>query len=870
MEQDFIINDGVLTQYIGEGGDVVIPEGVQSIGNKAFWCCRKMTSVTIPNSVTSIGDLAFTSCSSLTGVIIPDSVNSIGDEAFNLCDNLKSVIIPDSVNHLGHSAFGGCMRGALTVSDEGANRPGNFVIKGGLLSEYKGLGGDVVIPGEVTSIGDEAFAYSSVVSVKIPGTVKSIGWRAFWNCFNLEKVFVSKELTNLPSKSDFPYGVRFEFENGYAQTKEKLNALYTDDIKIENATDCAYIALYQTGKKWAEKVTTYMGLGTDITNTVIREMVRLLNDETDEKVIVNSIAPVITAIEVVDCEVFRSFYDAVYEKKVSKAIKLLIENQKAQSILLDVVNKGASNEQDKLNPIEKEVKTLWKINNTTKKLADIITKGIRYKDSDKVCSDQVLKYVIAEYAEELDGRERFVSEYKSGFVNTAFNENADRIADTLNHEDLQEVLERIALTENHWKDGYLIPFARFASPEQIKKLVADMNKWEKGGPRGRTAIIIARGGLMLSDTREAMMAVDKTGGLSYYASLRDKDPDVLRDTMLSNFGFNEKGEKTYDLGGNKVTVRVNDELQLTLYDNNAGKSVKSIPKKNAKQTLYDTAKTDFTDLKNNIRKVFTNRKKILFRAFLSGKEFTSEYWKEFYQGNPVLAAIARLLVWEQEDHFFTLSQGKTVDYQEQEYSLDNQKQIRLAYPTEMSAEEITGWQKYFVKNSLKQPFAQVWEPIHNPEDIKENRYSCCTLPVLRFNNKEEHGIWMDGLYSYSEDFSVRLKDCTLTCEPSVGRFVFGITDDAEFELQSFSVISFSRYANHIISLLDKWTIEDRIKKDDTSIVSSLLGSTIVQVKHYIEVAGQNNCTGCQAVLLDYLHQHFEAFDPLAEYLLEEE
>ena len=129
---------------------------------------------------------------------------------------------------------------------------------------------------------------------------------------------------------------------------------------------------------------------------------------------------------------------------------------------------------------------------------------------------------------------------------------------------------------------------------------------------------------------------------------------------------------------------------------------------------------------------------------------------------------------------------------------------------------------------------------------------------------------MDGLYSYSEDFSVRLKDCSLTCEPSVGRFVFGITDDAEFELQSFSVNSFSRYANHIISLLDKWTIEDRIKKDDTSIVSGLSGSTIVQVKHYIEVAGQNNCTGCQAVLLDYMHQHFETFDPLAEYLLEEE
>ena len=126
-----------------------------------------------------------------------------------------------------------------------------------------------------------------------------------------------------------------------------------------------------------------------------------------------------------------------------KAIKQLIENSKVQSILLGEL--GVTEDgQDNINPVELEVKSLWKINNTTKKLADIIINGIRYKDSDEKCSDQVLKYVIAEYAEELDGRERFVSEYKAGFVNTAFKEDADRIAATLNQGDLQEVLESIA------------------------------------------------------------------------------------------------------------------------------------------------------------------------------------------------------------------------------------------------------------------------------------------------------------------------------------------------------------------------------------------------------------------------------------------
>ena len=48
--------------------ELVIPDGVTSIGGSAFRMCYGLTSVTIPNSVTSIGSYAFVGCSGLTAI----------------------------------------------------------------------------------------------------------------------------------------------------------------------------------------------------------------------------------------------------------------------------------------------------------------------------------------------------------------------------------------------------------------------------------------------------------------------------------------------------------------------------------------------------------------------------------------------------------------------------------------------------------------------------------------------------------------------------------------------------------------------------------------------------------------------------------
>ena len=88
--------------------ELVIPEGVATIGNYAFNGCSGLTSVAIPSSVATIGILAFSDCSGLTSVTIPNSVTSIGNYAFEGCSGLTSVTIPKSVTSIEYGTFNDC------------------------------------------------------------------------------------------------------------------------------------------------------------------------------------------------------------------------------------------------------------------------------------------------------------------------------------------------------------------------------------------------------------------------------------------------------------------------------------------------------------------------------------------------------------------------------------------------------------------------------------------------------------------------------------------------------------------------------------------------------------------------------------------
>ena len=103
-------NSCTITGYTGSGGDIVIPNGVTTIGKGIFQFNTSITSVVIPDSVTTIGDNAFDQCESLKTVTFGTNsqLTTIGVSAFSFCPMIESISISDSVTSIGKNAFYYC------------------------------------------------------------------------------------------------------------------------------------------------------------------------------------------------------------------------------------------------------------------------------------------------------------------------------------------------------------------------------------------------------------------------------------------------------------------------------------------------------------------------------------------------------------------------------------------------------------------------------------------------------------------------------------------------------------------------------------------------------------------------------------------
>ena len=177
--------------------EIVLPDTITSISDKAFYNCRKLNVINIPEGVVSIGNQAFFGCNAIPSLTIPDSVVTIGAQAFYSCNSMTSIDIGTGVTSIGENAFTSCSSlVTVNVTDLAqwcsitfANNTSNpmsyayrMYVDGELLTQ-------LTVPESVVVINPRAFYNcKALTSVTLHAGVATIGDDAFLGCDKLIEV----------------------------------------------------------------------------------------------------------------------------------------------------------------------------------------------------------------------------------------------------------------------------------------------------------------------------------------------------------------------------------------------------------------------------------------------------------------------------------------------------------------------------------------------------------------------------------------------------------------------------------------------------------------------------------------------------------
>lgn len=180
----YTVTDGEATIVDAEvKGDIVIPETlggypVVALGDKAFYYLWDLTSVTVPGCVKTIGDSCFANCINMKSAVLEDGVETIGADAFfsfmmdaenevEYGSALESVVLPDSVRSIGAYAFNETF-----------------------------LSGELTLPASLVYLGEEAFGYTNIETLRIPAGMAYNKDIYFSRFSNLKEILVDTNNTD--------------------------------------------------------------------------------------------------------------------------------------------------------------------------------------------------------------------------------------------------------------------------------------------------------------------------------------------------------------------------------------------------------------------------------------------------------------------------------------------------------------------------------------------------------------------------------------------------------------------------------------------------------------------------------------------------
>ena len=254
---------------------VVVEDGVEYIGNRAFYGLTSVTAATIGADVEAMGSFAFRGCTALktldynaskcetagtkttmvfyecnnlSTVNFADGVKYIPPYLFLYCTGLKEITIPESVYRVSEYAFSYCS------SLETVNLPDKLTeLPEYMFYECPALA-NINVPNMLSNIGNYAFYNcSALTDMELPATVTQIGYGAFDGCTSLNIKTVSGSYAELFAKQ---YGISYTATSVSTPSVELtvntttnaafLNGYLTLGVKFDQPLDgeCVHAAFY--------------------------------------------------------------------------------------------------------------------------------------------------------------------------------------------------------------------------------------------------------------------------------------------------------------------------------------------------------------------------------------------------------------------------------------------------------------------------------------------------------------------------------------------------------------------------------------------------------------------------------------------------
>lgn len=208
------------------------------------------------------------------------------------------------------------------------------------------------------------------------------------------------------------------------------------------------------------------------------------------------------------------------------------------------------------------------------------------------------------------------------------------------------------------------------------------------------------------------------------AERRGLHPDEIEELAVPDYGIDHDGMKRSSLGEYVLEIAVVGSCKTQLrWVKSTGKAQKTVPVA-IKRDHTDELKT-LKSMAKDIEKTLIAQRDRLERLLSQEREWTYEVWRQRYLDHPLLATLARRLVWnfsEGDKHESGLwNNGRLIDPHGRPLPDPSDAcRVRPWHPIQSEIETVKIWREHLEDRGIVQPFKQVHREVYVLTDAERN------------------------------------------------------------------------------------------------------------------------------------------------------